>query len=215
MEASEHAQLVEALNAGVCPTCEAALVDERRDAVEARVQATHPQPDSLKLALKVADLGQAMKQLREVADSGPSERLRKAEAEYERLGLDVRRRQRRVDEIRESLRGNEAPAISSLEHHYDLVIQRIQDIQNNIDQQEDILEQTEKEVQRTEARVKNLPGADPKITTETGALDAFHLIIDKAIDIFRRKLRVQVESEATEIFKNLITATDLDQAPDQ
>ena len=211
VEASQHAHLAEALGTGVCPTCGADLVDERRDAIEARVRATAPQPDSLGLALKVADLGQAMRQLREVADSGPSERLRKAEAEYERLGLDIRRKERRMEIIRENLRDHEAPAISSLEHDYDLVIQRIQDIQNNIEEQEANREQIEKEVEQTEAKVRNLPGADPKITTEAGALDAFHTIIDEAIDIFRSKLRGQVESEATAIFRNLIAATDLDQ----
>lgn len=211
VEASQHAQLTDALHAGVCPTCGADLTDERRAAIEASVRATTPQPDSVGLALKVADLGQAMRQLRAVADSGPSDRLRKAEAEYEILGLEIRRKERRMEIIRENLRDNEAPAISSLEHDYDLVIQRIQNIQNNIEDQEANREQVEKEVQQTEARVRNLPGADPKINAEAGALGAFHAIIDEAIDIFRSKLRGQVESEATAIFRSLIAAADLDQ----
>jgi len=206
---AERDRAREALTSGRCPTCQVELTDATRTELERHAaEDDHGEPADLTLAL--AELSAKVKWLRELAALGPVESVRSAHREYRRLGIEIRRKQRRAEAIRATLGDDPATlGISALEHEYDDVVERLRNINDSIQGQEAVRDDAENKLRGIEAKIRRLPGADPKIATEAAALELLRDIFDRAIDVFRTDLREQVESEATQIFTELITAADL------
>ncbi len=148
--------------------------------------------------------------VRVLADGGASQEYVLKSREVRRLRIEINRLSRRAAAIHDDLRGHDAAEISSLEHQYDEVVERISRANEQL---RDVLrqkEETQTELRRIETRIRRLATADPRLAAEVSALETVLRVFDSAIDSFREKLRVNVEHDATEIFRKLTTATDLD-----
>lgn len=207
---AETAQLATALAKDTCPTCGAYLDDERHAEVQHRVDKLAEQTKGPPVSPeRLIELTALVRQLSETAQMAPAQAFAASEREYRRLAVDVRRKQRRIDEIREDLRGHEETVISSLQHKYDAVVLRIDTIGEQIKHQEEMLTDVERTLKKKRAQIRNEPGANQSLVAEAGAYEALRDIFSRAVDRFREKLRDQVESAATDIFTHLITAGDL------
>lgn len=122
----------------------------------------------------------------------------------------MHKRQRRIDTIRESLRGHDDVAIRQLERDYDDVVKRIAEIEKSLEGQLSKRGQAEADHRRAQAALRRLKGVDPTIRGETAAWEVLERVFDLAIGRFRDQLRLQVQDAATEIFRQLTTASDME-----
>src|SRR5262249_26574780 len=100
----------------ICPTCQCTLDDAQILALEDSIPAV---PGDVSLsAADLGELARTVTHLRPFADQGPVRAIVSADREYRLLGIELRRKRRKLEENRETLREDEEAEIRSLEHEY-------------------------------------------------------------------------------------------------
>lgn len=201
----------EALQRGECPSCGGSVSGEARRRLER--QESEAAADLAALpAVSPGDLGekgQALTQLKVFGDLRPMQAFVDAERHYRRQGLEIRRRERRADSIREALRGHDEAEIRDLEHHYDAVVGRIADVAKSIEAQTLNRNRLETDYRRVQAQMRRAVGVDPQIAGQAAGMEVLRDAFAGAVASFREQLRLEVEGVASEIFARLTSASDL------
>jgi DNA sulfur modification protein DndD len=205
----EIAQLESAIADGSCPTCGEKIESTGLTHIHERLRSYGSTAVSMPTATQMASLGALVDALAKVADSGPAEALLTSDHEFRRLGIELRRRRRKAEQLRQRLREHDVEAISSLQHSYDAVVERASAVAAQISQDEKRLTDKESELRQLQGQLRHQPGANPRIGAEARTYTVLADVFGRAMDGFRNRMRIQVEAEASEIFRQLIAAPDL------
>jgi DNA sulfur modification protein DndD len=210
-----HADLAEAdllrraIADRTCPTCHTSLDDAHWTRIGERLEELHG-GDGYVDSERLLEMQVEARSLRLFADSGPVREYALKATEIRRLRIEANRNTRRSESIRDNLRGHDAAEISSLEHRYDDVVERLSRASEQLQDVSRRKDDTQTELRRAETQIRRLSTSDPRLAVEVSALEAITRMFDIAIDGFRDRLRTNVERDATEIFRHLTTASDLD-----
>jgi len=205
----ELAQLKAAVQGGPCPLCGADIGQDHVAQLHDRLSSLEADLRSSPAGAQLASLGAVVDALAKVADSGPAEVLLGSDQEYRRLGIEIRKRKRKAERLRQRLRDHDVEAISSLQYSYDAVVERARAASDQITQDEKRLSEKEGELRRIQGQLRHQPGANPRTGAEARTYTILGEVFGRAMNGFRDRMRIQVESAASEIFRQLIAAPDL------
>jgi DNA sulfur modification protein DndD len=133
-------------------------------------------------------------------------------AEYRKMELDLRATrlklragERRKSLIEQRIGAHDREDIRDTERQYDSAIVEIASLNKEIDAERARQEHFAQNLARLRKEAGRLAGASPRIATEASLYEALEHIFETGIDKFRDQMRVDVEREASDIFRSLTT----------
>jgi len=189
-----------------CDICEQAIAGPTRgklvsrlEELHARLKTANDQHQALAGGVKAQDALQAFD------DADLLSRLRQGEVDVRRSRLRQHTLANRGDELRRRLRDHPKAEISSLEHRLNLAGERIRTLQAKTAERRLDRAQQASELQGLQKELQKLPGADPRTSTEFAIYSALDGVFEEALSDFRSQLRIDVQDEASAIFRELRT----------
>ncbi len=203
----EMSTLEELKNSGTCPICGQPLNEESKAEMSERSKALRIRLDQRETEAAEGAFPDAtlMRGLRELASVQHLPAIQAAERAYRRLDLDIRRDQRTLNEINERLTQHPSEDIRQTQRAYDAVVVELDEIERNMRAITTEREEKRGLLGRVRSQISKLPEANPKIATEAEVYDGLRDLFDWAIEEFREDLKVQVQDEASRIFRSLTT----------
>jgi DNA sulfur modification protein DndD len=203
----ELASLSDLTNSGVCPVCAQPLHPESKNEIEARAETLKSLLTAKEAESKGLDFPDAglMRGLREIGTTQHLPAIQASERVYRRLDLDIRRDQRTLNEINERLAQHPSEDIRQTQRAYDAIVVELDEVERNIRTISEEREETRRLLAQVRSKISKLPEANPRIATEAEVYDGLRDLFNWAIEEFREELKLQVQEEASRIFKVLTT----------
>lgn len=136
------------------------------------------------------------------------EQLATAERAFRRAGLDIRRLRQQADAIKDRLKEHDRAEISSTEMQHEACVRQILDLDNKIAAAEGRSVEMHSKLSRLQQQMAEAPGADPRLAVEAALYSGLSYLLQQSVTSFREQLRVQVEAEASDIFRAITTEPD-------
>lgn len=191
-----------------CPTCGEPLDETRRSEIERELSELKNRlaaMDDGGEAREQVDVFSRIKGLRRFADMSDLMLLQEYESRIRKMNIDERRYMREQGELEDRLRGHDRRDIQRVERALEKTIQSLTEVSEAISDAEERLQQRRTDLGRYQQWIEDLPEADPRIGAEASVYASLREIFDKAVSAFREELRLDVEREATRIFRALTT----------
>ena len=200
-------QVSNATESSECPVCKQQVSAEHRDKLEEHLNELRGKLTSNEKDISdVEKERQRLNNLRQFTIGAVNLAvIKEKEQSLRRLNLDARRDRMNRDNILERLRGHDRTEIRALQQKYDDVVIQIQPIKQSISNQEKLFSEKKAALSRVQQDIARLPEADRKITVETEIYRILVSAFANSVDDFRNALRLQVQEEAIDIFKQLTT----------
>lgn len=198
--ASEHA---------LCETCGQPIDAERR--AKASALAAELQQDLDQLDTPAKAFGDTLAEQRAIepyADTSPFGRLSEAEASFRRAGIEIRRVTHDAEAIRDRLKAHDRAEISAIEIQYEQCVRQLVDVESKLADGAIQFADQKGSLGRIQARIAQTPGTDPRIGLRSTVYASLAEIFESAVDRFREELRLQVETEASAVFRAITTEPD-------
>jgi DNA sulfur modification protein DndD len=199
-------QLKAALHRGSCAVCGQQIGAPVKASLTSRLATAQAELDALrKSGGEISQPIEKLAQLRPFAAVGSLRVLAEKEARVRSLGIQIRRLDRRAEEIRERFRGHERAEIQRIEREYDLCISQIQSVGRVLDIVGARQRDARASLERLQQQIRSLPEANPKLAGEATLYAALKDLYEEGVAAFRERVRKDVESEATKIHQSLTT----------
>lgn len=197
------------LTTGKCPVCDHAASDAQRPSYEDKVtelQRQHSQiPDR---STESKGLAERIRELRKFSSTSNLLLVREKERRHRRLKLEIRKLKREREDTSERLRGHDSAEVRNIQEQYERVIGDLRDLEHKIACQESKRTELLSGRARVRTQISKLPEANPRITTESSIYDSLTQIFLETVAQFREELRVIVQEEASDIFRQITTEPD-------
>lgn len=193
----------------ICETCGQPLSDDLQSRF--RDEVAQLEKDLKVLDVPAGALAEALAEQRSLevfANTAAAERLTTTEATFRRANIDIRRFTNEAERVRERLKGHDRTEIAASEIQYEQCVRQIVSIEASIKGHQESLEIQKSALGRLQARIAQTPGTDPRVRLQSQAFAALEATIAAAVDVFRQEVRVEVERQASEIFRHLTTEPD-------
>ena len=199
------------LTTGKCPVCEHTTNDTQRPSYEDKVTELQGQRSQIPdRSTETESLAARIQELRKFSSTRNLVLVREKERRYRRVNLGIRKLKRELDETFERLRGHDSAEVRIIQEQYDKVIGDLRDLEHEMELQESKRTELLSERSRVRAQISKLPEANPRITTESSIYDTLTQIFTETVAQFREELRVIVQEEASDIFRQITTEPDYD-----
>ena len=199
------------LDSGVCPVCDHTTSSDQRADYEEKVAQLETQRSQIRdQGAGSLDLSMRMRELRKFSSTSHLPLLQEKERRYRRTNLDIRRLQRELKDTSERLRGHDSSEVRRIQEEYDKVVGDLREIEQDLKTKDDERKDTLAERSRVRQQIGKLPEANPKISTESSVYDVLTQAFTETVDRFREELRVVVEEDASDIFRQITTERDYD-----
>jgi DNA sulfur modification protein DndD len=202
----EQETLSSTLGGDVCSLCGADVtsathqdLERRLDNVRQALEAIHGTPEDL------ATLIAEKRALAPFSEAAAANELQASEDRYRRAGIEIRKRQRQIDGIDERLRGHDLDAIARTQQEYEDWIRQLGRIEGDLEEKRIERAEKQRDIADTQRQISRLPGSDQRLVLRRALLEALGRTFEGGIDLFRDRLRNQVQQQAAEIFRSLIT----------
>lgn len=203
---TEREHLEHSLTDRACALCGQSIADATKDNVARRLEEVAQELGTLGSGSEgLGGLLAEQGRLQDFSRDLPPARLTEAERAVRRLGIEKRRLDRRIMEIRDRLGRHERSEIQAIERQLEECLRQLRDVMEDIDGRRASKERIDRELRELRQRLQNLPGADPRTATETEVFAGLRQIFDGAVSRYRDKMREEVEREASDIFRQLTT----------
>jgi DNA sulfur modification protein DndD len=201
--------LAATLEQGTCETCGQPMPEESSARVRAEVAELDRRIESLDQMAdgeRLEELSGSIRRLRDVAPAGVSSGIRAYEHSLQENTLRRQKTLQDIDKLKDNLRGQDPQKILEYERKQDDLVVLISQIEDNIKRVGDSIKQRDADIEglERELREADVP-ALRRLTKEQWVLERLGKMFDESITDLVAQLRVEVESEATAIFKQLTT----------
>lgn len=206
---TERRHLQHSISGNACALCGQLLLEATKATVAQRLEEVNEELDGLGSGSEgLPGLLAEQGRLQDFAADLPPARLTDAERSVRRLGIEKRRLERRICDIRDRLGRHEHSEIQAIERQLEDCLRQLSEVMEDIDDRRATKERIDREFSVLRQRLANLPGADPRTATESELFAGLRQIFDGAVARYRDKMRQEVEREASEIFRQLTTEPD-------
>ena len=148
------------------------------------------------------DLANAQ-QLRDFVSTTNTTLIASKEADYRKVGLELRRAFQSLIQIKERIRENDRFEIRQVQKEYEEAVIALDRVKTSIGEQQSKLQDKMDALRRTNAEIAKLPEANPRINTEWGMYQGLVEVTKEAVASLAHELRSEVEQVGTEIFLSL------------
>jgi DNA sulfur modification protein DndD len=195
------------IDKGSCGVCGQSLV--REDQREALTRETAEKKRELgQLRGATVDVGEPLARIRQMkpfVEAAPLDVLTVHEKAFRRVGIEIRRLTNQAEDIRDRVKGHNRTEIRLVETEYEECVANVKQLTRELVEAEKTRDEVRETVARLRREIARLPEADPWIATEAALYRGLESLFQEAIGRFRDRLRVEVEKEATKIFRDLTT----------
>jgi len=174
-------------------------LEERQKALAAQLTALPP------LATDVDTLIAERRSLQAFAREDLSVRLAEAERRSVKATVDQHKRESKADAIRTRLRGHDRAEIKATQLQLENAVRQMLKVESDIATKARDEADLNQQMARLQQEIGRLPGADKRIAVEADVYSALERLLELGIDEYRDRLRLEVEAEATGIFRELTT----------
>ena len=194
------------LENGKCPICQHQTTSEQhsnfidRVAELQRQRSQIPSPDS-----ELEGLAARIRELRKFTPRGNLVLLQEKERRYRRVNLEIRKLERERADTSERLRGHDSAEVRNIQEEHDEIIGDLRDLQHELERLESKRADKLSDRSRVRQQISRLPEANPRIATESSIYDTLTQSFTETVQKFREELRVIVQEQATDIFRQIIT----------
>ena len=136
------------------------------------------------------------------------ERLAGLERQYRRAGLDIRRLEQQAEGVKERVKNHDRAEIAATEIQHEQCVRQILKLDSSIQAGETRSVELHGKLSRLQQQIAEAPGADPRLAVEASLYSGLSYLLLQAVAGFREQLRLQVETEASEIFRAMTTEPD-------
>ncbi|HUW95206.1 MAG TPA: AAA family ATPase [Anaerolineae bacterium] len=194
-----------------CPVCSQTMGDQALSEIAARLARGEAELNRLTSdADEFTDSMASIDRLRRFAHRSALDRLRQQETRHRKLGIDIRRQRRQLESVRQRLRAHDVKEISKAQERYDRCIVQLEEIKSDINAKKAERTELQGRLSRHYDEIQRTPGIEPRIVTENAMFGTLESIFTEAVDRFRDSVRLDVEREATALFRQLTTEPDYD-----
>lgn len=192
---------------GVCPTCHQEL-----PVADAETHEHLRKAESALAALQSAAIGgpdlQAERDINDLIDSQTIERLRDQQARLDKVRRDQFERNRRLEGIKDRMKGNDAAKIRQLASEHDRLekaIEGYEDALKNLKPKRDFVATEQDKLARVLSR---LGGGQPDLAAEALFYSYVKSLLTRTIERYQERTRAEVERSASEMLKKLLRDPD-------
>lgn len=195
-----------------CPTCSQSISDEMHDKIQVELNSLTSQLEEVETKcrhlLEGLDSAGRLARLRKFQTARSLYSFKEKERRIQRLDVDIRNETRRVKELSDALKQYDLPEIRRIESDLEDTVGELKLLKAHIEEESNRLQGLQTRLAQKQNEIDRLPAADKAISAEANVYNVILKTFSGAIDRFREELRVQVEGEASKIFRSLTTETD-------
>ena len=201
--------LATTIERGTCETCGQEMPEESGARVRAEIADLDRRIeglDQLADGERLEELSGAIRRLRDVAPAGVSTGIKAYEKNVQDNTLRRQKTLQDIDKLKDRLRGQDPEKILEYERKQDGLVVLVSQIEGNIKQIEGLVKQRDADIEKLERELReaDVP-ALRRLTKEQWVLERLGKMFEESITDLVAQLRVEVETEATGIFKELTT----------
>jgi len=205
----EQGRLEGSIREGRCSHCGQTLPDEIRARTRAEIQELHKEIEDLKPLAdsdRVQELAGTLRQLRAVAPAGKVDAVRLTERNLDEINLSEYRLRQDLDRVKDRLSRIDTEDLL----RYDREAKQLEALRGEIggklrDAEKDADAITTEIDRQQRIVLQNDSPVFHRLKVELAILEGLEAIFARAVDELTNELRVEVERNATEIFKELTT----------
>lgn len=201
-------RLQETLEGGQCSTCGQGI-EEVESEIREELSDLQEELDALRegegTGYTRAEIAARLRRLKEYDAYREMLRFEEKERRKQELEIEIRSKEREVQDIKDALKDYDLPQIREIESDLEDVVGELRLIEDEIEEEREELQELEAELASKQDEIDRLPDADRDIAAEASVYSILLESFSGAIDQFRERLRKEVEDEASSIFTKLTT----------
>ncbi len=189
-----------------CPTCFQPLSDEVVAQIEAAATGEAAKIEDLERQLR--DIHRRLDALENAARASSETGLRMLWSDLDHLKRERYTHQDKASELDRLLReaGDDQRTLRRAQYEHEQTVKKIALQEEGIQEQENLLDENERNLERVRVRLESSGGADVEGARQRRRMCAdLHELFDQAVATYRDRLRRSVEADATELFLQLTT----------
>jgi len=132
-------------------------------------------------------------------------RLFEAERRSRKAAIDEHKREMKADVVRKRLRNHDRAEIKATQLQLEGSVRQMADLEKDIATKRNEKSDLEQQLARLQQEIGRLPGADKRIAVESALYSGMERLLQDSVGKYRDRLRLDVEGEATVIFRQLTT----------
>jgi DNA sulfur modification protein DndD len=191
---------------GCCPACDTAISDPSRTALERLKEQLEAESQQEGNPSELDDLLRKISILKEAGSSFSAELASELLDDIEDCRVERHVKTHRLSEIEEATRALDESEHRRIQASYDNTIKEITLVNQGVQNERDALARVEQDIEKVQRKLDQLGGANlahdrRRREVATGLYE----LINEAVDVYRDKLRMKVEADASALFIKLTT----------